>query len=144
MELGATPNEEVGPVNFCPGTTRELVQDLSGDDWADTAAPSLGSLRKNLQLPLASEPSIMGMVLLSDEAREKNTFRGNKWIFLNTLDQKGWLDFLSEFNQKVERKFKFKVDEFKEELWDTLVGFGEPVLMVTGLDEKARGSCSAR
>ena len=26
---------------------------------------------------------------------------------------------------------------FKEELWDTVVKFGEPVLMGTGLDEKA-------
>ena len=95
MELGATPNEEVVPGNFCTGTTHELLQDLSGDDWADTAAPSLGSPRKNLQLPLASEPSNRGMVLLSDEAREKNTFGGNKWMFLNTLGQKVWLDFLS-------------------------------------------------
>ena len=28
--------------------------------------------------------------------------------------------------------------EFKEVLWDSVVGFGEPVLMATGLDEKAR------
>ena len=57
-------------------------------------------------------------------------------MFLNTLDQKGFQEFLSEFNQKVERKVN--VDEFKEELWDTVVRFGEPVLMATGLDEKAR------
>ena len=43
---------------------------------------------------------------------------------------------MSKFNQKVERKIE--VDEFKEEMWDTVVGFGEPMLMVTGLDEKAR------
>ena len=30
MELGATPNEEVVPENFSPGTTRELLHDLSG------------------------------------------------------------------------------------------------------------------
>ena len=32
-----------------------------------------------------------------------------------------------------------KLDNFKEELWDTVVGFGEPVRMATGLDEEARG-----
>ena len=57
--------------NFNPGTTCELLQDLSGDDWADTATPPLGSLCKNLELPLTSEPSNMGMVLLTDEVREK-------------------------------------------------------------------------
>ena len=30
------------------------------------------------------------------------------------------------------------LDNFKEELWSTVVKFGEPVLMGTGLDEKAR------
>ena len=54
----------------------------------------------------------MGMVLLSDEARRTNTFGGNKWMFLDTLDQKVWQDFLSQFNQKVEREVK--MDEFKE------------------------------
>ena len=40
------------------------------------------------------------------------------------------------FNQKV--KSKTTLEDFKEELWDTVVKFGEPVLMGTGLDEKAR------
>ena len=31
------------------------------------------------------------------------------------------------------------LDDFKEELWDTVVKFGELVLMGTGLGEKARG-----
>ena len=57
MELEATPNEEVEPGYFCPGTTRELLQNLSGDDWADTATPPLGSPRKNLELQPESEPS---------------------------------------------------------------------------------------
>ena len=48
----------------------------------------------------------MGIVLLSDEARGTNTFGGNKWMFLDTLYRKGRQDFLSEFNQKVERKVK--------------------------------------
>ena len=79
----------------------------------------------------------MGMVLLSDEVRETNTFGRNKRVFLISLNQKGWQDFLSEFNQKVEKKVK--MDEIKEELWDTVVGFEEPVFMATGLDEKGRG-----
>ena len=58
-------------------------------------------------------------------------------MFLNTLDEKAWQDFLSGFNQKVERKVK--LDDFKEELWETVVGFGERVLMATGLNEKTRG-----
>ena len=33
---------------------------------------------------------------------------------------------------------EIKLDNFKEELWDTVVKFVEPVLMGTGLDEKAR------
>ena len=31
------------------------------------------------------------------------------------------------------------MDDFKEEFWDIVVEFGEPVLMATGLGEKARG-----
>ena len=30
------------------------------------------------------------------------------------------------------------LDKFKDELWDTVVKFGEPLLMGTDLDEKAR------
>ena len=78
----------------------------------------------------------MGMVLLSDEVRETNTFGRNKKVFLKTLNQNVWQDFLSEFNQKVEKKVK--MDEIKEELRDTVVGFEEPVFMATGLDEKGR------
>ena len=33
---------------------------------------------------------------------------------------------------------KITLDDFKEELWSTVVKFREPVLMGTGLDEKAR------
>ena len=64
MELGITSEEGALAGNFSPSTTHELLQDLSGDDWADTATPPLGSPRKNLDLPLASEPSNMGMMLL--------------------------------------------------------------------------------
>ena len=46
-------------------TTQELLQDLSEDDWANTATPPLtSSLRKNLELPLSGETSNMGMILL--------------------------------------------------------------------------------
>ena len=96
---------------------------------------TFGIPRQNQELPQASEPSNMGMVILSDGARGTNTFGRNKWTFLDTLDQKGWQDFLSDFNQKVEREVK--MCEFKEVLWDSVVGFGEPFLMATGLDEKA-------
>ena len=57
-------------------------------------------------------------------------------MFLSALDKKDWLSFLSEFNQRVENKAKS--DEFKEELLDTVVKFGETVLIGTGLDEKVR------
>ena len=77
----------------------------------------------------------MGMILLSAEERQKNTFEGNKDRFLRTLDEKAWQDFLSEFNQ--EMKSETMLHDFKE-LWNTVVKFGEPVLMATGLDEKAR------
>ena len=55
---------------------------------------------------------------------------------LGTLDEKAWREFLSEFNQ--ETNSETTLDNFKEELWNTVVKFGEPVLMGTGLDEKAR------
>ena len=76
------------------------------------------------------------MILLSAEERQKNTFEGNKDMFLGTLDEMDWQDFLSEFNQ--EMKSETTLDDFKKELWNTVVKFGEPVLMATGLDEKAR------
>ena len=78
----------------------------------------------------------MGMILLSIEESQKNIFEGNKSMFLGTLDEKAWREFLSEFNQ--EAKSETTLDNFKEELWNTVVKFGEPVLMGTGLDEKAR------
>ena len=85
MKVGNTPDQDPAERDF---TTHELLQDLSGDDWADTVTPPLGSPRKDLELPLASEASYMGMVLLSAEESKKNAFEGNKWMFLNTLDEK--------------------------------------------------------
>ena len=61
--------------------------------------------------------------------------KATKDCFL-TLDELAWRNFLSEFNQRVENKGN--VDDFKEELWDTVKKFGEPVLIGTGLDEKMR------
>ena len=134
MEVENTPEPKPAEENF---TAQELLQDLSGDDWADTATPPLtSSPRKNLELPLTSETSDMGMILLSTEESKKNTFEGNKSMFLGTLDENAWREFLSEFNQ--ETKSETTLDNFKEELWNTVVKFGEPVLMGTGLDEKAR------
>ena len=77
----------------------------------------------------------MGMILLSTEESKKNTFEGNKSMFLGTLDEKAWREFLSEFNQ--ETKSETTLDNFKEELWNTVVKIGEPLLMGTGLDEKS-------
>ena len=44
--------------------------------------------------------------------------------------------FLREFNREVNSETT--LDDFKDELWDTVVKFGEPLLMGTCLDEKAR------
>ena len=135
MEVGNTPEPKPSEEEF---TTQELLKDLSGEKWADTPTPPLtSSPRKNLELPLMGETSNMGMILLSAEEREKNTFEGNKTMFLGTLDEDAWRKFLSEFNREVDGEIT--LDEFKEELWDTVVKFGEPVLMGTGLEEKARG-----
>ena len=57
-------------------------------------------------------------------------------MFLSTLDEEAWRSFLDEFNEGMENKVG--VDDFKEELWNTVVKFGEPVLIATGLDEKGR------
>ena len=74
MEIGNTPKPKPAEEDF---TTQELLKDLSGDDWADTATPPLNSSpRKNLELPLTSETSNMGMILLSAEESERNTFEG--------------------------------------------------------------------
>ena len=135
MEVGNTPEPKPSEEEFA---TQELLKDLSGENWADTPTPPLtSSPRKNLELPLMGETSNMGMILLSAEEREKNTFEGNKGMFLGTLDEDAWREFLSEFNREVDGENT--LDDFKEELWDTVVKFGEPVLMGTGLEEKARG-----
>ena len=133
MEVGKTADQRPVERDF---TTHELLQDLSGDDWANTVTPPLGSPRKDLELPLTSETSNMGMILLSAKESKKNAFEGNKWIFLDTLDEKAWREFLSEFNQKA--KSETTLENFKEVLWNTVVKFGEPVLVGTGRDEKAR------
>ena len=135
MEVGNTPEPKQAEEDF---SAQELLKDLSGEDWADTDTPPLNSSpRKNLELPLTSETSNMGMILLSAEESEKNTFEGNKTMFLGTLDEKAWREFLREFNREVNSEIT--LDNFKEELWNTVVKFGERVLMATGLDEKARG-----
>ena len=54
MKVRNTPDGGTTNRKFSPGTTRELLQELSGDDWANTATPPLGSPRKNLELPLTS------------------------------------------------------------------------------------------
>ena len=135
MEVGNTPEPKPSEEEF---TAQELLKDLSGENWADTpTAPLTSCPRKNLELPLMGETSSMGKILLSAEEREKNTFEGNKDAFLGTLDADAWRRFLSDFNREVDDDTT--LDDFKEELWDTVVKFGEPILMGTGLEEKARG-----
>ena len=131
MEVGNTPDLGAADTEY---TTQEILQDLTGDDWANTATPHLGYPCKNLELPLTSETSNMGTLLVSAEESKKNTFEGNKWIFLHKLDEKSWQDFSSEFNQKVGREAK--LEDFERELWSTVIKFGEPVLVGTGIDEK--------
>ena len=133
--MGNTPEQKPSAEEF---TTQELLKDLSGENWADTPTPPLtSSPHKNLELPLTSENPNMGMMFLSAEKREKNTFEGNRDAFLGTLDADAWRRFLSDFNREVDDDTT--LDDFKEELWDTVVKFGEPILMGTGLEEKARG-----
>ena len=135
MEVGITPEQKPAEEEF---TTRELLKDLSGENWADAPTPPLNSSpRKDPELPLTSENPNMGLIFLSAERREKNTFEGNKDAFLGTLDKDAWQEFLSDFNREVDEDTT--LDNFKEEVWDTVVKFGEPVLMGTGLEEKARG-----
>ena len=78
----------------------------------------------------------MGMIFLSADKREKNIFEGNRDALLGTLDADAWRKFLSDFNREVDDDTT--LDDFKEELWDTVVKFGEPILVGTGLEEKAR------
>ena len=134
MEVGNTPEQKPSEEEF---TTQDLLKDLSGKNWADTPTPPLtSSPRKNLELPLTSENHNMGMIFLSADRREKNTFEGNRDAFLGTLDADAWRKFSSDFNREVDDDTK--LDDFKEELWDTVVKFGEPILVGTGLEEKAR------
>ena len=135
MEVGNTPEQKPAEKDF---TTQELLQDLNGDDWANTATSPLGFHRKNQELSLTSETSNMGVKLLSAEESKRNTFEGNKWMFLNTLDEKAWREFLNEFNQRV--KSGTTLEDFKEELWNPVVKFGEAVLMGTGWSKNEKGA----
>ena len=135
MEVGNTPERKPAEEEF---TAQELLKDLSEENWADTPTPPLtSSPRKDPEVSLTSENPNMGMIFLSAERREKNTFEGNRDAFLGTLNEDAWEEFLSDFNREVDEDTT--LDNFKEELWDTVVKFGEPVLMGTGLEEKARG-----
>ena len=118
MEVGNTPEPKPSEEEF---TTQELLKNLSGENWA--TPPLTSSPRKNLELPLTSETPNMGMIFLSAEGREKNAFEGNRDAFLGTLDEDAWREFLSDFNQEVNGEIT--LDDFKEELWDTVVKFGE-------------------
>ena len=74
-EVGKTPEQNTAERD---SATQELLQDLSGDDWANTATPPLASSpRKDLDLSLTSETSNIGMKLLSAEESKRNAFEGN-------------------------------------------------------------------
>ena len=100
MEVGNTPEQNPADRNF-----------------TNTTTPPLGSPRKDMELPLTSETPNMGMKLLSAEESKRNAFEGNKWMFLITLDEKAWREFLSEFDQRV--KSEATLEDFKEVLWNT-------------------------
>ena len=73
MKVGNTPALKPAEEDF---TTQKMLQDMSEDDWANTFTPPLtSSPRKNLELPLTSEISNMGMILLSTKESKKH-FRG--------------------------------------------------------------------
>ena len=100
MEVGNTQEQKPTEEEF---TTQELLKDLSGENWADTPTPPLtSSPRKHLELPLTSENPNMGMIFVSAERRQKNTFEGNKDAFLGTLDKDAWRKCLSDFNREVD------------------------------------------
>ena len=138
MEVGNTPEPKPAEEDF---TAQQLLQDLSGNDWTDTVTPPLtSSPRKGLELPKNDKRIFQHgddtLEYRREQESKKNTLEGNKSMFLETLGEKAWWEFLSEFNQ--ETKSETTLDSFNEELWNTVVKFGEPVLMGTGLDEKAR------
>ena len=112
MEVGNTPEQKPAEEEF---TAQELLKDLSEENWADTPTPPLtSSPRKDPELSLTSENPSMGMIFLSAERREKNTFEGNKDAFLGTLDKDAWQEFLGDFNREVDEDTT--LDNFKEEL----------------------------
>ena len=112
MEVGNTPEQKPAEEEF---TAQELLKDLSEENWADTPTPPLtSSPRKDPELSLTSENPNMGMIFLSAERREKNTFEGNRDAFLGTLGKDAWQEFLSDFNREVDEDTT--LDNFKEEL----------------------------
>ena len=112
MEVGNTPEQKPAEEEF---TAQELLKDLSEENWADTPTPPLTSSPcKDPELSLTSENPSMGMIFLSAERREKNTFEGNKDAFLGTLDKDAWQEFLGDFNREVDEDTT--LDNFKEEL----------------------------
>ena len=74
MEVRNTSDQGAVERDF---TMQELLKDLSGDDWTNTATPPLGSPRKDVELPLMSETFNMGILFLSAEESKKKTFEGN-------------------------------------------------------------------
>ena len=73
IEVVNTPEPKLSEEEF---TTQELLKDLSGENWADTATPPLtSSPRKDLELTLMSETPNMGLIFLSAEGRRRTPSR---------------------------------------------------------------------
>ena len=98
MEVGNTPEQKPAEEEF---TAQELLKDLSEENWADTPTPPLtSSPRKDPELSLTSENPNMGMIFLSAERREKNTFEGNRDAFLGHSGQRCLAGILERFQSR--------------------------------------------
>ena len=67
----------------------------------------------------------MGMIILSTEESKKNTFEGNKSMFLGTLDEKAWREFLSQFNQETKSETTGLDEKARKELLSKMVKLRE-------------------
>ena len=66
-DTGVTTAGTTAAETYSPGTTRELLQHLSEDEWAKI----VGSPRKNLELQLGRQSAKMDTVFLSNEASKR-------------------------------------------------------------------------
>ena len=62
---------------------------------------------------------------MSTEESKKNTFEGNKSMFLGTLDEKAWREFLSQFNQETKSETTGLDEKARKELLSKMVKLRE-------------------